>query len=750
MIVTLGRALNLLNAGFSVITIGSGKQPNFSWKRNQKTPLSKEQLQKNTQYSGGKKTRNGKEIEGSVGFGIVTGYNNLECIDIDTKVYPSVSEGKKFFDEFVNFISDYIDDFEKRFVIAKTVNSGYHIIYRCEKVGGNQKLASLKGDNRALIETRGIGGYIYVYDNFVGNLQYEDVQEISIEERDILIGLCKYFDYKEEPVKEEIKVNSFESGLTPWQDYDNRNSAIDLLQDEFNILNPLSDRTPLRKKGSKDHLHGYVYRDTGLCYIFSTATIYPPETALSPFKIYAYKYHAGNFSTAASQLYKEGYGDRKVSKIAVERPEILEEEIIFPIDVFPENIQNYMIQNQETLNHSIDYMGSSFLWLLALIVGNSCKMEVKTGWKESANIWIGLIGKAGLGKTPSISAVTFPIDKKNAFEIKHYQKEYRKYKEYEKLTSKDKKDHEEILEPIRKQFIVNDVTVEALADLHQDNTMGIAAFKDELNGWIKDMNKYKPGSDLEFWLSCWSNKEAILTRKTAKSSFIESPLIPVLGGIQPGIFTQISVEENKDNGFLDRLLVSFPDKEIEYYNDKSIDQSVYDWYEGYINQFYSDIRNHILQINEFGDIDPRIIRFDETGEKEWIRVFNKITKMQNSDKENEYVKSMLSKQKSYIPRFCLLLNCLWAHDSEKDFHFVDANIVKKAEKLSDYFIIMSQKIKINTLQNNEIKELIDSLKGNRIDVIVKKVFEAIPDANKKEVAEILNISRQTIYNYLKV
>ena len=136
-----------------------------------------------------------------------------------------------------------------------------------------------------------------------------------------------------------------------------------------------------------------------------------------------------------------------------------------------------------------------------------------------------------------------------------------------------------------------------------------------------------------------------MTRKTAKSSFIQSPLIPVLGGIQPGIFSQISTLENKDNGFLDRLLVCYPDKDIEHYNRNAIDQEVLDWYEAYMSQFYNLIRKEVLQFNKFGEIEPRVIRFDNEAEQEWERIFNNITDMQNSDDISEYVKSMLSKQK---------------------------------------------------------------------------------------------------------
>jgi predicted DNA binding protein len=734
MNVTLGRAINLLNSGFSVMPISEGKKPLILWKEYQTKKIEKAELEKLES-----KTK---------GYGIITGFYGVECIDVDLKVFPSVHEGKKFWTEFVSFISDHIDDFARKFVIYKTINSGYHIIYRCEKVEGNRKLATLKGHSQALIETRGQGGYIYIYDNQISDLSYEQITEITIEERDTLISLCKYFDYQEAIVETKPKEADF-SGLTPWDDYNHRNRVIDLLQGEFTAIKHLSDRIVLRKVDSKDALHGFIYKDTGLCYLFTTATIYPHETPLSPFAIYAWKYFSGNFSEAAKELYKEGYGERKIKKVEIERIEIPKEELIFPIEVFPEALQSYILLNQKTLNHSIDYMGSSLLWLIALCIGNACKVEVKTGWRESVNIWIGLIGKAGLGKTPSINAIIFPISKKNSFEIKHYQNEYKKYKEYDKLSTKEKKDVEEVKEPVRKQLIVNDVTIEALADLHEENEVGIAVFKDELNGWIKDMNKYKPGSDLEFWLSCWSNQQAILTRKTAKSSFIQSPLIPVLGGIQPGIFSQISTLENKDNGFLDRLLVCYPEKEIEHYNRNSIDQEVLDWYEAFMSQFYDQMRKNILQLNKFGDIESRIIKFDSDAEKEWERIFNNITDMQNSDDTSEYVKSMLSKQKAYIPRFALIMNCIWAFETGVNFDWVTKDSLLKAEKLSNYFIAMSKKIKLNSLESTELSELVRSLKSEPIERKIQAIQDAIPDFNRSELAELLNVSRTTIYKHLR-
>ncbi|MDU9711641.1 DUF3987 domain-containing protein, partial [Helicobacter pylori] len=70
------------------------------------------------------------------------------------------------------------------------------------------------------------------------------------------------------------------------------------------------------------------------------------------------------------------------------------------------------------------------------------------------------------------------------------------------------------------------------------------------------------------------------------------------------------------------------------------------------------IKKDIIKRNIEMEIEPIISDFSDDAKIEWIRIFNDITNIQNSDQENEYMKSMLPKQKSYIPRFALILNTI--------------------------------------------------------------------------------------------
>jgi hypothetical protein len=736
---SIERLNRLLDSNLSIIPIGDNKKPTIAWKQYQTEKITKDLLIDNYQSA--------------KGFGIITGFNNLEVIDIDCKVLSSLKEQNDFWNEFLSFLKDNIDDFDKKFVIYKTINKGYHIIYRCKTITNNKKIAKLKDHPEALIESRGIGGYVFIYDNQISELSYTDIQEIEEQDRNILWDICKTYNYNEtelKPSDKEVK-DYKDQELTTWDDFNNKTSIFDIISNDFEIVRNINDRYIIKRFGSKSIHSGYVYKNSGCMFLFSTGTIYPNEKLISPFAAYAIKNHNGDFKAAASDLYKKGFGSRIVKEIELkEKPEINNQDLIFPIDIFPEPIQNYILECANTLNSSIDYMGCSMMWLASVVIGNSVQVEVKKGWLECSTLWIALVGKAGIGKTPSISNIINPLLWLNNREIKKYIRQRERFEAYEKLDKKQKEYQEEIKEPKKSQFIANDITIEALVDLHQESKNSVGVFKDELAGWFKDMNKYRAGSDLEFWLSSWSGKSVNLNRKTAKSSFVDKPCIPVLGGIQPNIFNLFYTEENKDNGFVDRMLLSYPDLVVNPYSDKDIDQDLLEWFNNSMIKFFDTIKYKVIEFDQDGEIKPNIAYFDNEAKKEWVRIFNEITEIQNSDSENEYMKSMLPKQKTYIPRFALILNAINnLYDNSGDILLISKESMLKAEKLSKYFIAMAKKIKINSIENQDLKKLINNNQNKTIKEKILEVYKENPEFNRVELAEILGISRKTIYKHLK-
>jgi len=729
----------LAQLGLSVIPISDDKIPIGAWKDYQEKHRTEEEVLQSKFNK----------------WGLVTGYKDLECIDVDLKVFSTTKEKIDFWDELIGLLQDSIFDFDEKFVIYKTQNAGYHILYKSKRVQGNQKISKLKDHKECVIETRGKSGMVVIYkDKKISKKSYFDIQYISDDDRENLMRICKSFNYQEpkiDVIKPVIKKEYLSDGCTPWDDFNNKNNVWNVISDDFTIIRDAQKRIFIKRHGAKSIHSGYIYKDDNLMYLHSTGTIYPNETQLSPYACYTWKYHNGDFKESTKDLYEQGFGSRLSKKIDELKPIIPEKIEIetpeFPIDIFPKDIQFYISECASKLDSNIDYMGVSLMWLISVCVGNSFEIEVKRGWNENGVIWVAVVGKAGIGKTPSINNIIHPLMKVNSKEIKNYIKQLDEFNFYNSLSKKEKEDYPEVLEPKKTQFIANDITLEALVELHQESDNAVGVFKDELAGWFKDMNKYRAGSDLEFWLSCWSGKSVSMNRKTAKSSFVEKPFIPVLGGIQPAIFNSMSTEENKDNGFMDRMLLSFPESRVEHYNDSELDYSTIKWYSETIKKFYDTMLN-LVKRNDQREIEPSLCKFTEEAKIEWIRIFNNITNSQNNDDENEYLKSMFPKQKSYIPRFALLIHLF-------DNVFVDGispyeiskDSILKAEKLSDYFVINAKKIKVESKEVEELKETSKNINNTHEKVVA--IYKKDPDFNRSKVAELLGVSRKTVQQYVK-
>lgn len=745
---------------FSIITVGKDKIPNFPWKDFQTKKNTVEKFTQNYNFNGKDytdKDGNLRHQEATTNFGIVTGFEDLECIDVDLKVFSTAKEQMDFWNEYLGYLKDNILDFDEKIVIYKTQNSGYHLLYKTKRVQGNLKLAVLKGHKEAVIETRGIGGYIFAYpEKKVSQKGYFEIEFISDDDRDILMSFSKMYNFVVEfaiEPKKDKKIYT-DSEITPWQDYNEKTNIFNIIQDEFTVVGNLSKKYVIKRHGATSPHSGYIFKDSGCMFLFSTGTNYPHEKLITPFLAFCYRYHQGDFSAASKDLYLKGFGTRlkptakiPTKNIIFEQYNFNKDNLKFPVEIFPKPIQSYILECNSKLDSNVDYMGCSLLWLISVCIGNAINIEVKKGWKENAVVWINTVGKAGIGKTPSINNIIWPLKKLNSREIKKYFKEYEKFEFYEKLSEKDKKDYPEVNRPRKSQFIANDITLEALIDLHTENENSIGMFKDEVAGWFKDMNKYRAGSDLEFWLSCWSGESVVVNRKTSKGAFIEKPFIPVLGGIQPNILQSFYTEENKENGFIDRMLLCYPDAIVDLYNDNEIDQDILTWYSDNIECLFDTIKTK-LKRDEEGIIIPLTAVFSTEAKKEWVRIFNVITNFQNADDENEYLKSMYPKQKSYIPRFCLLIHVFDEFFSEGgNTLLISKESVLKAEKLSNYFIANAKKIKIDSIEQNDLK--ITAGKGTTNLEKLTNIFNENPDFNRSKTAEILGLSRQTVLRLLK-
>ena len=265
--------------------------------------------------------------------GAVSG--NFEFLDFDPK-----KERPNIWEQYSELVNQEAPSLLNKLVQETTPNDKYkaiphklgrHLAYRCPEVTipGNTQLArflATDGEIKTLIETKGEGGYCVVAPSAGYKLvqgSFEDIPEITKEERDILIGcameLNEYIDPQKvvNGPKQPARSNS---GLSPGDDFNERGDLAALLEEHgWCFVGVRGDYQRWRRPG-KDKGHSASIIDNNVFYVFSSnAHPFEPYTSYSPFAVYTLLKHGGDYSAAARELASQGYGDQ--NKVVELRPD---------------------------------------------------------------------------------------------------------------------------------------------------------------------------------------------------------------------------------------------------------------------------------------------------------------------------------------------------------------------------------------------------------------------------------------------
>lgn len=312
-----------LDAGLSVIPI-KDKIPSVAWKEFQT-----------------RQARMG-ELSFNGSLGLVCGFNSVEAVDIDSKNDPTLLDRlEKTFNDF---------DVPRYWVVQKTPSGGLHLVYKCEKIEGNQILAK-SNNQKVLIETRGIGGYIAIaptpgYELRAGT--FEDIPTITIEERDTLLSACRSLNEYYEPIASP-KYTQTTTGAAPWEDYNERGDIPSLLQSH--------NWTYLRTVGGNQHYcrpdknpkgtSGTWSEGKRLFHCFTSSTMFEPSKAYSPTAVFAYLECNKDFSEANKRLMADGFGKIEKHEHKSSSPKILTE---------PKHYKKYIITEEPKEEVGIIYI----------------------------------------------------------------------------------------------------------------------------------------------------------------------------------------------------------------------------------------------------------------------------------------------------------------------------------------------------------------------------------------------------------
>jgi hypothetical protein len=397
----------------------------------------------------------------------------------------------------------------------------------------------------------------------------------------------------------------------------------------------------------------------------------------------------------------------------------------FPIQVFPQFIQDYINDLNKSLNFHKDFLSAAVMFSVSTVVGNRYKLVVKEGWEAAPIFWFACVGFPGTIKTHPIKTMVKPLSKIDKISKQFFDEELRHYDPEAKPRQP---------KPIFKQLLISDYTIEALHHVHGFNTRGLGLYKDELNGFLKDMNKYRKGSDLEFWLESFNNGSYMVNRVSKDPILINDICINIIGTIQYEVLSDV-ISEYSGNGFIDRFLFTAPEQDVYTLNQHEADKNLTDKWNEFINHINNDCKYTDQASTE-------LIKMEREAFITYQQIDSKYVDIQRNDEENSAIKNYLSKMKTYVPRFALLLS-LMRKAGTGDYIHVTHQDMANAGLIADYFIGTARDIFMINSTQGEIRSIAQSLRSytrnEKILYLIEKGF------SKTDISRYFGVSRQTIH-----
>ena len=327
----------------------------------------------------------------------------------------------------------------------------------------------------------------------------------------------------------------------------------------------------------------------------------------------------------------------------------------FEPEMLPEAIREWVTDVSDRMQCPPDFPAVGAMVALSSVLGTKVGIGPKRrdDWLVIPNLWGAIVGRPGVMKSPALSETMKPLDRlaikaneaynqamtEHAAKVKIAEMrasanegkakklvEKGKHEEAERMLL-DQTCDDKIPAPVCRRYKATDATVEALGEILIGNPFGVLAYRDELSGLLRSLDKEGQDGARAFYLQAYDGNQSYTFDRIGRglNKHIPTVCLSVLGGIQPGkiqsyIHAAISGGSG-DDGLLQRFgLLVYPDVQgpwihVDRYPDteaKNRAFKVFEYFDAIVPSFGED-----------GKPQPTVYRFaSETKKLTWSEVLN--------------------------------------------------------------------------------------------------------------------------------
>lgn len=348
------------------------------------------------------------------------------------------------------------------------------------------------------------------------------------------------------------------------------------------------------------------------------------------------------WSAAPEPGWKEAGRNRSADvTVSVTGPAWTQDRLPLPLDALPKQVRDLTEEASKVTAAPAEFIAAATVPALGLALGGYVRLDLREGWTLTPHCYMALVGPPSTSKTPALARALAPAEVAEDTAWKN---------------AGDKGP--------ANRYLVDDTTTEKLGELLNENPRGLLVFTDELKGFFGGMEQYKSGGgrDRQFYLSAWSAKSFSIDRIKRGSMRVIDPAVSVIGGIQPGVFSDLVIAGAED-GMMERFLFVYGDPVDKTWIEDDVP--------GGVLRAYSDLWN---DLRDWGS-DDRTVRLTSAARAEWKRWYDSFHAQTLEDK---YV-PMSGKAGTHVAKLALLLACC----DESD---VTPEHIQRAVLLTEYFL----------------------------------------------------------------
>ena len=378
----------------------------------------------------------------------------------------------------------------------------------------------------------------------------------------------------------------------------------------------------------------------------------------------------------------------------------------FPTDALPEPVRGYVQAGSKAMKIDEAFIALPMLAGLASAIGATRQVKLKASWREPCVVWAAVVGESGTLKSPAQSLALAPLRRAQEWQLEQlprlaeqhlrdkalYDADYQQWKR--KGRAKGEPPPEKPEEPQVARFLVNDITIEALAEILSSNPRGVLVACDELASWLGafDMYRHGHGGDVAKWLSIHRAEGLIVDRKTGskKTIFVKRAAVSVTGSIQPKALGRALGDEFFDNGLASRLLLASPPRIAKRWSEASIDLDTYKA----VERVYARLLALDFGLDKNDEPAPVDVPLSPEAKAVWVEFYNRHAS--ESEKTTGRLAAAYAKLEGYAARLALVLYFAkavggddWTTPQE---HAIDGEAMTAGATLAKWFVSETSRV----------------------------------------------------------